>query len=94
MSREAELEELRAKVAALTTIAEAKASDGSKEFLEEVLSKLKPLRENLVAAHSAHKELARRCAELEARNAELETLLEKRDYQILHLSRNLREAMK
>jgi len=94
MSPEGEIEELRAKVAALTTIVESKTADGDKEFLIGILSKLGSLRQSLVSADAEYKRLQERCTQLEARNTELETILEKRDYQITHLSRNLRELMK
>lgn len=77
------------KVEDLAEIAKNASSEKDKALMREVLVFLREHRTRLVEANARIMAAEARVAELEERNKELEKTLEKRDYQVEHLSRNM-----
>ena len=77
------------KIDELTEIVKHASSEKDKALMHEVLTFLKEHRVRLLEANSRIVAAEARASELEQRNKELERTLEKRDYQIEHLSRNM-----
>lgn len=81
------------KVEDLATIVKNASSETDKAMMREVLVFLREHHTRLVEANAKIMAAETRAAELEERNKALEKTLEKRDYQIEHLSRNMTSVL-
>ncbi|ESU36970.1 Hypothetical protein DHA2_5890 [Giardia duodenalis] len=81
------------KVDDLTEIVKHASSEKDKALMHEVLTFLREHRAHLIEANARIVAAEARASELEARNKGLEEALEKRDYQIEHLSRNMASVL-
>ncbi|EFO65290.1 Hypothetical protein GLP15_4331 [Giardia lamblia P15] len=81
------------KVDDLTEIVKHSSSEKDKALMHEVLTFLREHHVRLIEANAMIVAAEERASKLEDRNKELEKTLEKRDYQIEHLSRNMASVL-